>query len=237
VRIIIALDIVDGKCVRLTRGDFSTKKIYNEDPLDIARKIEENGIKYIHVVDLDGALSGQVVNYKTLETISVSTSLKIDFSGGIRSSDDMSKAFEFGANQVTIGSISVIHPALFLEWLAKWGKEKIILGADCINRKIATGGWIESSDSDIFEFISDYRSKGIKYAICTDIGKDGTLNGPSVDLYKEILEIPGINLIASGGISSVAEIDELSAIGCEGAIIGKALYEGILNLSDLGRLC
>lgn len=236
-RIIIALDIVDGKCVRLTRGDFSTKKIYNEDPLDIARKIEENGIKYIHVVDLDGALSGQVVNYKTLETISVSTSLKIDFSGGIRSSDDMSKAFEFGANQVTIGSISVIHPALFLEWLAKWGKEKIILGADCINRKIATGGWIESSDSDIFEFISDYRSKGIKYAICTDIGKDGTLNGPSVDLYKEILEIPGINLIASGGISSVAEIDELSAIGCEGAIIGKALYEGILNLSDLGRLC
>jgi phosphoribosylformimino-5-aminoimidazole carboxamide ribotide isomerase len=237
VRIIIALDIVDGKCVRLTRGDFSTKKIYNEDPLDIARKIEEYGIKYIHLVDLDGALIGQVVNYKTLETISLSTSLKIDFSGGIRSSDDVSKAFECGANQVTIGSISVIHPVLFLEWLEKWGQEKIILGADCINRKIATGGWVESSDSDIFEFISDYRSKGIKYAICTDIGKDGTLNGPSVDLYKEILEIPGINLIASGGISSVAQIDELSAIGCEGAIIGKALYEGILNLNDLCRLC
>jgi phosphoribosylformimino-5-aminoimidazole carboxamide ribotide isomerase len=237
VRIIIALDIMDGKCVRLTQGDFSTKKIYDEDPLEIARKIEEHGLKYIHLVDLDGALSGRVVNHRTLEAISGSTSLKIDFSGGLRSYDDVNKAFESGATQVTIGSISVIRPALFLEWIAKWGQDKIILGADCINRKIATGGWIENSDSDILEFLSNYRSKGIKYAICTDIGKDGTLTGPSTDLYKEILEIPGLNLIASGGISSVAQIDELSTIGCEGAIIGKALYEGILNLQDLSRLC
>ncbi len=236
-RIIIALDIMDGKCVRLTQGDFYTKKIYDEDPLEIARKIEEHGLKYIHLVDLDGALSGRVVNHRTLEAISGSTSLKIDFSGGLRSSDDVNKTFESGATQVTIGSISVIRPALFLEWLAKWGQGKIILGADCINRKIATGGWIENSDSDILEFLSNYRSKGIKYAICTDIGKDGTLTGPSTDLYKEILEIPGLNLIASGGISSVAQIDELSTIGCEGAIIGKALYEGILNLQDLSRLC
>jgi phosphoribosylformimino-5-aminoimidazole carboxamide ribotide isomerase len=226
-----------GKCVRLTRGDFSTQKIYNEDPLEIARKIEDHGIKFIHLVDLDGARSKRVVNYTTLEAISAGTSLKTDFSGGIRSSDDVKTAFESGANQVTIGSISVVHPVLLLEWLEEWGQEKIILGADCINRKIATVGWVESSDSDIFEFIRDYRSKGIKYTICTDIEKDGTLEGPSINLYKEILEIPGINLIASGGISSVAQIDELSALGCEGAIIGKALYEGILNLKDLSRLC
>ena len=236
-RIIIALDIMGGKCVRLTRGDFSTQKIYNEDPLEIARKIEDHGIKFIHLVDLDGALSRHVVNYRTLETISAGTSLKIDFSGGIRSSDDVKTAFENGAGQITVGSISVIYPSLFLDWLAEWGQEKIILGADCINRKIATGGWTESSGSDIYEFIRDYSLKGIKYTICTDIEKDGTLGGPSVDLYKEILEIPGINLIASGGISSVAQIEELSAIGCEGAIIGKALYEGILNLKDLSRLC
>lgn len=236
-RIIIALDIMGGKCVRLTRGDFSTQKIYNENPLDLARKIEDHGIKFIHLVDLDGALSGRVVNHRTLEILSAATSLKIDFSGGIRSSYDVKTAFESGAGQVTVGSISVLRPVLFLEWLAEWGQEKIVLGADCINRKIATGGWAEISDSDIFQFISDYRSKGIKYTICTDIGKDGTLNGPSADLYKEILEIPGINLIASGGISSVAQINELSSIGCEGAIIGKALYEGILNLKDLTPLC
>jgi phosphoribosylformimino-5-aminoimidazole carboxamide ribotide isomerase len=237
VRIIIALDIIGGKCVRLTRGDFSTKKIYNEDPLEVARKIEDHGIKFIHLVDLDGARSKHVVNYTTLETIASRTSLSIDFSGGIRSSNDVNTAFERGASQITIGSVSVTRPALFLEWLEEWGQEKIILGADCINRKIATGGWVESSDSDIIEFIKDYRLKGVKYTICTDIEKDGTLEGPSVSLYKEITEIQGINLIASGGISSVSHLDKLSAIGCEGAIIGKALYEGILNLKDLSRLC
>lgn len=236
-RIIIALDIIDGKCVRLTKGDFSTKKIYNENPLDVARRVEDSGIKYIHLVDLDGALKKRVVNYKILEKISAGTSLRIDFGGGIRSDDDLYIVFNSGARQVTCGSIAVTNQPLVLEWLSKWGREKIMLGADSVNRKIATEGWSESSDSDIIKFITDYRSRGIKYAICTDINKDGMLKGPSVSLYKEILEIPGLKLIASGGITSIKDIQELSLIGCEGAIIGKALYEGILDLEDLSRLC
>jgi phosphoribosylformimino-5-aminoimidazole carboxamide ribotide isomerase len=236
-RIIIALDIIGGKCVRLTRGDFSTKKIYSRNPLEVARQVEDHGIKYIHMVDLDGALKKRVVNYKILEKIAARTSLNIDFGGGIRSDDDLNIVFSSGARQVTCGSIAVSSQPLVLEWLSKWGREKIMLGADSVDRKIATEGWTESSDSDIIKFIADYRSKGIKYTICTDIEKDGMLHGPSTDLYKEILEIPGISLIASGGISSIKEIEDLSQIGCEGAIIGKALYEGILNLKDLSRLC
>jgi phosphoribosylformimino-5-aminoimidazole carboxamide ribotide isomerase len=236
-RIIIALDIIEGKCVRLTKGDFSTKKIYSENPLEVARRIEDHGIKYLHLVDLDGALNKRVVNYKTLEKIASGTTLEIDFGGGIRSDDDLNIAFNGGAKQVTCGSISVTNRGLVLEWLVNWGPEKIILGADFSNRKIVTEGWTESSDSDLIRFISDYRSKGIKYTVCTDIEKDGMLGGPSTDLYKEIIEIPGINLIASGGIVSIGEIEELSQIGCEGVIIGKALYEGILNLKDLSRLC
>jgi phosphoribosylformimino-5-aminoimidazole carboxamide ribotide isomerase len=236
-RIIVALDIIEGKCVRLTKGDFSTKKIYNENPLEVARQVEDNGIKYIHLVDLDGALKKRVVNYKILEKIAAGTSLKIDFGGGIRSDDDLYIVFSSGARQVTCGSIAVTSQHLVIEWLSKWGREKIMLGADSVNRKIATEGWAESSDLDIIKFIADYRSKGIKYAICTDIDKDGMLKGPSVDLYKEILEIPGLKLIASGGISSIKDIEKLSLIGCEGAIIGKALYEGIMDLKDLSRLC
>jgi phosphoribosylformimino-5-aminoimidazole carboxamide ribotide isomerase len=236
-RIIIALDIIDGKCVRLTKGDFSTKKVYNENPLDVARRVEDSGIKYLHLVDLDGALKKRVVNFKILEKISAGTSLRIDFGGGIRSDDDLYIVFNSGARQVTCGSIAVTNQPLVLEWLSKWGREKIMLGADSVNRIIATEGWSESSDSDIIKFITDYRSKGIKYAICTDINKDGMLKGPSVGLYKEILEIPGLKLIASGGITSIKDIEELSLIGCEGAIIGKALYEGILDLKDLSRLC
>ncbi|MCX6261716.1 MAG: 1-(5-phosphoribosyl)-5-[(5-phosphoribosylamino)methylideneamino]imidazole-4-carboxamide isomerase [Bacteroidia bacterium] len=236
-RIIIALDIIEGKCVRLTKGDFSTKKIYNENPLEVARQVEDNGIKYIHLVDLDGALKKRVVNYKILEKISAGTSLKIDFGGGIRSDDDLYIVFSSGARQVTCGSIAVTNKPLVLDWLSKWGQEKIMLGADSVNRKIATEGWTESSDSDIIKFITEFRSKGIKYAICTDIDKDGMLKGPSVDLYKEILKIPGLSLIASGGIASIKDIEVLSLIGCEGAIIGKALYEGILDLKDLSRLC
>jgi phosphoribosylformimino-5-aminoimidazole carboxamide ribotide isomerase len=236
-RIIVALDIIEGKCVRLTKGDFSTKKIYNENPLEVARQAEDNGIKYIHLVDLDGALKKRVVNYKILEKIAAGTSLKIDFGGGIRSDDDLYIVFSSGARQVTCGSIAVTSQHLVIEWLSKWGREKIMLGADSVNRKIATEGWAESSDLDIIKFIADYRSKGIKYAICTDIDKDGMLKGPSVDLYKEILEIPGLKLIASGGISSIKDIEKLSLIGCEGAIIGKALYEGIMDLKDLSRLC
>lgn len=236
-RIIIALDIIGGKCVRLTRGDFSTKKIYSGNPLEVARQIEDHGIKYIHLVDLDGALNKGITNYKILEKIASGTTLEIDFGGGIRSDDDLRIAFSSGAGKITCGSISVTNRALVLKWLAKWGAEKIILGADSVNRKIATEGWTESSDSDVIKFIADYRSKGIKYTICTDIEKDGMLQGPSTDLYKEIIKIPDINLIASGGISSIKEIEELSQIGCEGAIIGKALYEGILDLRDLSRLC
>ncbi len=236
-RIIVALDIIEGKCVRLTKGDFSTKKIYNENPLEVARQVEDNGIKYIHIVDLDGALKKRVVNFKILEKIAAGTSLKIDFGGGIRSDDDLHIVFSSGARQVTCGSIAVTSQPLVLEWLSKWGREKIMLGADSVNNKISTEGWTESSDSDIVKFITDYRSKGIKYAVCTDIDRDGMLRGPSVDLYKEILKIPGLNLIASGGITSIKDIEELSLIGCEGAIIGKALYEGILDLKEISRLC
>ena len=192
-RIIIALDIIDGKCVRLTKGDFSTKKIYNENPLEVARRIEDNGLKYIHLVDLDGALKKRVVNYKILEKISAGTSLRIDFGGGIRSDDDLYIVFNSGARQVTCGSIAMTNQHLVLEWLSKWGREKIMLGADSVNRKIATEGWSESTDSDVIKFITDYRSRGIKYAICTDIGKDGMLKGPSVGLYKKFLRYPGLN--------------------------------------------
>jgi phosphoribosylformimino-5-aminoimidazole carboxamide ribotide isomerase len=236
-RIIVALDIIGGKCVRLTRGDFSTKKIYSGNPLEVARQVEDHGIKYIHLVDLDGALNKRITNHKILEEISSKTSLEIDFGGGIRSENDLNIAFSSGARQITCGSISVTNRNLVLDWLSRWGAEKIILGADSVNRKVLTEGWVESSDSDILKFISDYRADGIKYTICTDIDKDGMLQGPSKELYKEILEIPDLNLIASGGISSIKDIEELSQIGCEGAIIGKALYEGILDLKEIARLC
>jgi len=236
-RIIIAIDIIGGRCVRLSRGEFSTAKVYSGNPVEVARQIEDNGLKYIHLVDLDGALNKKVVNYRLLEKIASATNLEIDFGGGIRSDDDVKIAFNSGAKQVTCGSVAVSDPALVLKWLEGYGTEKIILGADSKDRKIATEGWLESSDRDIINFISGYRSKGITYTICTDIDKDGMLGGPATDLYKEIVEIPGIRLIASGGISSVDQIEELDSAGCEGAIIGKALYEGLLNLKELVKLC
>lgn len=236
-RIIIAIDIIGGRCVRLSRGEFSTAKVYRGNPVEVARQIEDNGLKYVHLVDLDGALNKKVVNYRLLEKIASATNLEIDFGGGIRSDDDVKIAFNSGAKQVTCGSVAVSDPALVLKWIEGYGTEKIILGADSKDRKIATEGWLESSDRDIINFISGYRSKGITYTICTDIDKDGMLGGPATDLYKEIVEIPGIRLIASGGISSVDQIAELDSAGCEGAIIGKALYEGLLNLKELVRLC
>jgi phosphoribosylformimino-5-aminoimidazole carboxamide ribotide isomerase len=236
-RIIVALDIIGGKCVRLRQGDFNTKKVYNEDPLEVARQVEDNGINYIHLVDLDGAKNKKIENIKVLEKIAGKTNLIIDFGGGIRSYDDLNAAFNSGANQVTAGSIAVTDQILFLEYLSVFGSEKIILGADCINRKVSTGGWLENSDEDIISFISDYRSKGVKYTICTDIEKDGMLQGPSTALYKEILGSVKINLIASGGISSLNDIEDLRKSGCEGAIIGKAVYEGKLTLIELGRQC
>jgi phosphoribosylformimino-5-aminoimidazole carboxamide ribotide isomerase len=236
-RIIIALDIIGGKCVRLTQGDFNTKKVYNVDPLEVAKQIEDSGINYIHLVDLDGAKNKKIENLKVLEKIAWRTKLRIDFGGGLRSYDDLITVLNAGARQVTAGSIAVTDPHLFLEWLAKLGQEKLILGADFIDRKISTGGWLEKSDKDIIGFLTDYKSKGVKYTICTDIKKDGMLKGPSLHLYKEILSSVKMNLIASGGISTVKNLEELSDAGCEGAIIGKAVYEGKLTLDKLGRLC
>lgn len=236
-RIIIALDIINGKCVRLTRGNYSTSKIYHQDPLDFARKVEDHGFRYLHLVDLDGAREKRIVNYKVLEAISSGTSLQIDFSGGIRTNEDLRAVFNSGASQVVAGSISVSDKSLFLSWLGIYGPDKIILGADSINRRVAIGGWAEKTDMEIIDFIRYYSSMGVRYTISTDIEKDGMLKGPSINLYKEILGIPGINLIASGGISRIEDIYELAEIGCEGAIVGKALYEGIITLKDLSRLC
>jgi phosphoribosylformimino-5-aminoimidazole carboxamide ribotide isomerase len=236
-RLIIAIDLLGGKCVRLSRGDYNTRKIYSEHPLEVAKEIEESGIKYLHLVDLDGAKERKIVNYRILEQISSQTDLKIDFGGGIRSVEDINIAFSSGARQVTGGSIAVSSPTLFLEWLKRFGHEKIILGADFINRKIVTGGWVEKSDEDIISFVTNYAKKGVRYAICTDVNKDGMLMGPSTGLYKEILESATINLIASGGITSLKDLEDMRSIGCEGAIIGKAVYEGRIRLKDLRELC
>jgi phosphoribosylformimino-5-aminoimidazole carboxamide ribotide isomerase len=236
-RIIVALDIIEGKCVRLTQGDFRTKKVYNEDPLEVARQIEDNGMKYIHLVDLDGAKNKKIENIKALEKIAGKTRLKIDFGGGLRSYEDLITVFNAGARQVTAGSVALTKPHLFMEWLTKLGQEKLILGADCIDRKVSTSGWLENSDIDIVSFISDYKSKGVKYTICTDIKKDGMLKGPSTALYKDILSSVKIKLIASGGVSSIKDINDLREAGCEGTIIGKAVYEGKLTLKELGRQC
>lgn len=234
-RIIVALDIIGGKCVRLTRGDFSTKKVYNEDPLEVARQIEDNGLGFIHLVDLDGAKNKKIENIKILEKIAANTSLKIDFSGGIRSENDLKSVFDCGASQVSCGSIAASDRNMFLEWLGLYGSDRIILGADFINRKVSTAGWLENSEMDVISFISDYKSQGVKYTICTDIEKDGMLQGPATDLYMEILETVEINLIASGGISTMKDIEDLRNAGCEGAIIGKAFYEGKLTLKELGK--
>lgn len=233
-RIIPAIDIIEGKCVRLSQGDYSTKKIYNEKPLEVAKEFQENGIQYLHLVDLDGAKSGKMINHKVLYELASKTELKIDFGGGIKSEKDLQIAFENGARQITGGSIAVKDPVAFEGWIQKFGNEKIILGADVLDKKIATNGWLEDSGIELFPFIKNYTEKGIKYTICTDISKDGMLQGPAINLYSEILSRhEGINLIASGGISGMNDIFKLSEIGCEGAIIGKAIYEGKINLKDL----
>jgi phosphoribosylformimino-5-aminoimidazole carboxamide ribotide isomerase len=236
-RIIPAIDILGGKCVRLTRGDYSSEKIYNEDPLEVAKEFEDNGLKYLHLVDLDGAKNKMIINYNVLDRIASKTSLTIDFGGGIRSELDLKIAFSSGARQVTAGSIAVSSPSVFLEWIDRFTSEKIILGADCINRKITTAGWTERSEEDVLGFISLYSSKGVKYSICTDVDKDGMMMGPATELYKEILNAVKINLIASGGISSIKDIEDVRSAGCEGAIIGKAIYEGKIKLKELREIC
>ena len=233
-RIIPAIDIIDGKCVRLTKGDYNTKKIYNENPLEVAKAFEDAGIQYLHVVDLDGAKASHIVNYKVLEKIATQTNLKIDFGGGLKSDEDLKIAFQSGANQITGGSIAVKKPEVFEGWISKFGSEKIILGADCNNEKIAISGWQEESDLEVIPFIKDYQSKGITDVICTDISKDGMLEGPSFELYKRILEsAKAIKLIASGGISKFDELPKLLEMGCDGVIIGKAIYENRISLKEL----
>ncbi len=233
-RIIPAIDIIDGKCVRLTKGDYSTQKIYNEDPLEVAKMFENSGIQYLHLVDLDGAKAKHIVNYKVLETIAGKTSLKIDFGGGLKSDEDLRIAFESGASQVTGGSIAVSQPELFRKWIKEYGNDKIILGADSHDGAIAITGWTERSDKQLLPFIKQYQSDGILYVICTDISKDGMLEGPAVDLYREILsEVNNIKLIASGGIAKFDDLKTLLETGCEGAIVGKAIYENRITLKEL----
>lgn len=232
-RIIPAIDLINGKCVRLTKGDYSTEKIYREDPLDAAKEFEDAGIKYLHLVDLDGAKSSRIINYKTLYKIASQTSLKIDFGGGLKSDEDLKIAFENGASQITGGSIAVKNPKLFQSWLTTYGSDKIILGADCKNRMIATQGWMVSSSLDVVDFIESYEKKGISYVVCTDISKDGMLEGTSNNLYKEILKKTSVKLIASGGVSSINDLHRLKEIGCEGAIVGKAIYEKKITINDL----
>lgn len=235
-RIIPAIDIIEGKCVRLSQGNYDTKKIYNENPLEVAKEFEDYGIRYLHLVDLDGAKSKQIINYRTLEELASKTSLQIDFGGGIKSQKDIDIAFECGAKQITGGSIAVQEPEIFTKWIEVYGAEKIILGADCKNRKIATHGWLESSELDVIDFIRDYKQKGISYVICTDIAKDGMLEGTSNELYKEILSGTAVKLIASGGVSNIEDLHLLKEIGCEGAILGKAIYEGRIKLKELREL-
>lgn len=232
-RLIPAIDIIDGKCVRLSKGDYSRKKTYNDDPVEMAKRFEDNGLQYIHLVDLDGARSQHIVNHKVLERICTETELSVDFGGGVKSDQDIRIAFESGASQVTGGSIAVKNPELFREWMERCGAEKIILGADCMDGKIATTGWTETSELDVMDFIARFRESGIDYVICTDIAKDGMLQGPSVALYQSILDQCAVKLIASGGVTSMDDLYRLREIGCEGAIIGKAIYEGKISLEQL----
>ncbi len=233
-RIIPAIDIIEGKCVRLSKGDYSTQKIYNEDPLEVAKAFEGSGVSYLHVVDLDGAKSNSIVNHKVLEKLAVNTELKIDFGGGLKSDEDLRIAFACGVKQIIVGSIAVKKPRIFKKWLTQYGSEKIILGADIKGDLIAVSGWMETSDETIVPFIKKFQDEGIQYVICTDISKDGMLEGPAFGLYKSLLiECPEIKLIASGGVSDMSQLPQLDLIGCEGVIIGKAIYEKRISLKDI----
>lgn len=235
-KIIPAIDLIDGKCVRLTQGDYQQKKVYNENPLEVAKEFEDNGIKFLHLVDLDGAKSSGIVNWKVLNQISSQTKLKIDFGGGIKSDNDLKIAFENGANQLNIGSMAVKNKELFLSWLQKYGSEKIILSADVKNEEIAVSGWQENSGINLFGFLEEYINKGIQHVVCTDVSKDGTLQGTAIGLYRKILmQFPEIKLIASGGISCIKDVEELTDTAVSGVIIGKAIYENKISLNDLKK--
>lgn len=236
IELIPAIDLIDGKCVRLTQGDYDTKKIYNEDPLEVAKMFEENGIRRLHLVDLDGARQRRIINYRVLERIATRTSLIIDFGGGLKQEGDLEIAFESGAQMVTGGSIAVKDPTTFTSWIQKFGNEKIILGADAKDKKIAISGWEETTDKELVSFIREYYDKGITKTICTEISRDGMLQGPAIELYKEIKEaLPFLYLIASGGVSSIQDIEKLEEAGIQAVIFGKAIYEGRIRLKDLLR--
>ncbi|MBS1565678.1 MAG: 1-(5-phosphoribosyl)-5-[(5-phosphoribosylamino)methylideneamino]imidazole-4-carboxamide isomerase [Bacteroidetes bacterium] len=236
-QIIPAIDIIDGKCVRLTQGDYNQKKVYNEHPLEVARQFEDAGLERLHLVDLDGAKAGAVKNWKVLETIAGKTSLVIDFGGGIKKEEDLTIVFNSGAALATIGSLAVKDEALFTQWLKQYGPEKFLLGADVKDEKIAIGGWLETTGIWIYDFIEKYIRLGVKQIFCTDVSKDGLLQGPSTDLYKQIIErFPGLHFIASGGVSTTKDLDTLQSIGCKGVIVGKAIYEGRIKLEDLVKI-
>lgn len=236
-QVIPAIDIIDGKCVRLTQGDYAQKKIYNEDPLEVALEFEDAGLKRLHLVDLDGAKEGAVKNWKVLEKIAGKTSLVIDFGGGIKTAKDVDIVLNSGAKLATIGSIAVKDSELFLNWLQSYGAEKFLLGADVKGEKIAVGGWLETTDIWVYDFIGEYLQKGVKQVFCTDVGKDGLLEGPSLELYRNILQkFPGLHFIASGGVSTIDDVHQLAEIGCSGVIIGKAIYEGRITLKELSKI-
>ena len=236
IELIPAIDIIDGKCVRLSQGDYDTQKVYNESPLEVAKEFEANGIRRLHVVDLDGAKSSHIVNYKVLDQIAGHTSLTIDFGGGIKTDEDLTIAFEYGAQMATLGSIAVKNPDLFKSWLHKYGAERIILGADVKDNRISVNGWKEESQQELLPFLADYTQEGIRKVLCTDISRDGMLQGPSIELYKQIMgQFPDMHLIASGGVSGLDDIIRLDEAGIPAVVFGKALYEGRITLKDLNR--
>jgi phosphoribosylformimino-5-aminoimidazole carboxamide ribotide isomerase len=233
-KIIPAIDIINGKCVRLTQGDYAQQKTYNENPLEVAKQFEGAGITHLHLVDLDGAKGGQIVNHKALENITQNTTLKVDFGGGIKSDTDIELAFSCGANQITAGSIAVKNSEKVTGWINKYGAEKIILGADVKDKTIAINGWQESGNINLYNYLEDYIAKGIEYVICTDIAKDGMLQGPALLLYSDILKKhPTLKLIASGGVAEFEDLLKLEDMGLYGAIVGKAFYEGKISLDEL----
>ena len=236
IELIPAIDIIDGKCVRLSQGDYDTKKIYNENPLEVAKEFEANGIQRLHVVDLDGAKSSHVINYKVLDAIAGHTSLTIDFGGGIKTDEDLVIAFENGAHMVTLGSVAVKKPELFKKWLHQYGAEKIILGADVKDNRISVSGWLEEGPQELMPFLTNYTQEGVSKVLCTDISRDGMLQGPSIELYKQVMQrFPTMHLIASGGVSGVDDIIRLDDAGIPAVVFGKALYEGRITMKDLKR--
>ena len=233
-QIIPAIDIIDGKCVRLTEGDYAQKKVYNENPLEVALQFQDAGLERVHLVDLDGAKAGKIVNWKVLELIASKTSLKIDFGGGIKKQEDVRVVLEAGALWATVGSVAVKDKNALLQWMQHFGADKFLLGADVKGELLAVGGWLETTTINIYDFITAYLQQGIQQIFCTDISKDGRLEGRSLELYKSLIERnKNLHLIASGGVSSIQDLEALRAIGCAGAIVGKAIYEGRISINDL----